>query len=140
MKKLFPEVLDASPNKTRCSGNPSCLRPIFHSSGVRVTSNISSSGFSCKQVCATSPLQSIFCLAESREGEGLAQPRSTAVPSADSPPAPPFPRCDGHRAGVGSQVLVRSPPHVRACRCVPFPGRSVAMRTLACCQHAPERE
>lgn len=51
-------------------------------------SNRNCFGFSCRKVCSL--LQLNFCLVESRQHKGLAQPPSTTVPRPGSPPAPPF--------------------------------------------------
>ena len=139
MKKLFPEVRDVSPSKTWHSGNPSHLQPVFDSNQVWVTSNISSSGFSCKQVCASSPLQPIFCIAESRRRKELAQPPSTAVPNAGSPPAPLFHAATAREWELGARSPFGhlSPAGLAA---VP-PSRDAASGcTLECRQRAPERE
>lgn len=126
-------------HQVKHSGNPSHLQAIFDSSQVWVTSNISSSSFRCRQVCASSPLQPIFSLAESRERKGLAEPLSTAVPNTGSPPAPLF-----HAATAGERELgARSSfGHLSAARLTAMPpSRDAASGcTLACRQRVPERE
>lgn len=139
MKKLFPEVLDVSPSQTWHSENPSDLQPIFDSSGVQMTSNISSPSFSCKQVCASSPLQPVFCLAERKQRKGLAQPPSTTVPNASSPPASSFHAVMAGEQELGARSSFRhlSPAGLAA---VPPSQDTESGCTLVCHQCAPGRD